>query len=495
MEQQLLVMKNISKRFPGVIALDNVDIELFKGEVLGLVGENGAGKSTLIKILDGIYQMDSGDIWIEGKKVKIKNPFDAFRIGIRVIHQEINSFNTLSVAENIFAGEMLNETPLKTISWRVLNNKAKEILSNIKIEIDPNTIMEDLSTAQKQLVEIAKAVWKKSKLIVMDEPTSALSEKDVAILFDLVKRLKNEGIAIIYISHRLDEVFEITDRVMVLKDGKRVGILDSKKTNIDELICLMVGRKIQDMFPKKKVKLKDVIFEIINFNKEGVFKNINFSLREGELLGLFGLLGCGKDEVVKAIFGYESIDSGKVKINGKEIKIKSPLDALENNIGYVPIDRKEEGLALNLSVSVNITMANIDKLGKGFFIDKKYENNTSEKWIDSLNIKTPNLYSIVISLSGGNQQKIVLSKCLETGSKIIMMNEPTRGIDVGAKVEMYNIIEELCKRGNSFIMLSSDLPEIMSLSDRIIVISKGRITAEFQSGEFSQNKLINAANL
>ena len=493
--RQVLVMRDISKRFPGVVALDNINLELNKGEVLGLVGENGAGKSTLIKILDGIYQMDSGEIWVEGEKVRIRSPFDAYKIGIRVIHQEVNAFNTLSVAENIFAGEIPNNNLIKTISWRALNKKAKEILVGLKIDIDPGTIMEDLSTAQKQFVEIAKAIWKKCKIIVMDEPTSSLSEKDVKTLFELIEKLKKEGISIIYISHRLDEVFEITDRVMVLRDGKKVGVLKTKKASRDELISLMIGRKIRDMFPKIKIELKDIVFEVEDFNKEGIFYDINFNVREGEIIGIFGLLGCGKDEIVKSIFGYELRDKGKVKINGKEVKIKNPLDALRNNIGYVPIDRKDEGLALNLSVSTNITMANVDNLGKGVFIDREYEVGTSKKWIKSLNIKTTGLNSIVNNLSGGNQQKIVLSKWLETGSKVIIMNEPTRGIDVGAKIEMYRIIEDLCKKGKSVIILSSDLPEIIALSDRIIVISKGKITAELRSEEISQEELMNAANL
>jgi ABC-type sugar transport system ATPase subunit len=485
-------MDNITKTFPGVVALDDVSIDLQKGEVLGILGENGAGKSTLIKILAGNYIKDSGVININNEIVEYKNPYEAMASGIRVIYQELNTLENLTVAENIFVGEQIVTGPLKRVSWQGMNKRAAELLKSLKIDLNPNTIMEDLTISEKQVVEIAKAISKKAKILVMDEPTAALSEEDIKNLFKIIKTLKNSGVSIIYISHRLKEIFEITDRVTVLRDGKKVGTVKTSKTDTNELVTMMVGRNIKDMYPKRELPIGEVVLEVNNINADGI-KNISFNLKEGEILGIFGLLGSGRTSLVRALFGANPIISGDIIIRGKKIKIKKPFQARDNKIGLVPLDRKLEGLALALGVKENITMANIGELGRSFLISRKIEIDKANNWVNKLNIKTPDVSKEVESLSGGNQQKAVIAKWLESGSSIIILNEPTRGIDVGAKIEIYKLMQELCENGSSVIMVSSELPEILSIADRIIVLSKGRVTDEYLRNKASEEKLLNSA--
>jgi ABC-type sugar transport system ATPase subunit len=466
---------------------------LRKAEVLGILGENGAGKSTLIKILAGAYPMDSGEIIMDGAALHFKTPRDATAAGIRVIYQELNTLEALTVAENIFLGELNNNTLLRAVSWRKVNEMAREVLVELDVDLDPKTVMEDLTIAEKQVVEIAKAIWKEAKIIVMDEPTAALCEKDTQTLFNVIRLLKKSGVSIIYISHRLDEIFEATDRVTVLRDGRKIGTVRTADTSKDELIRMMVGRQLRDMYPKKKVDIEEVILEVDNLNVENVLYNISFNLRKGEILGVFGLLGSGKAELVDAIFGVIPVRSGKIKVMGKQVAIRNPINARANNLGLVPLDRKNEGLALIMSVKDNLTLANIEALGRGIVIDKRIEEQKATKWTSDLNIKTPSILTEVSSLSGGNQQKVVLAKWLESGSKIIMLNEPTRGIDVGTKVEIYQLIENLCENGAGIIMVSSELPEILAIADRVIVIRQGRLVAEFRQDVATQEKLMNAA--
>ena len=490
----VLRMEHITKTFPGVVALDDVSIDLNKGEVLGILGENGAGKSTLIKILAGNYIKDSGDIYVDGQKFEIKGPAEAMASGIRVIYQELNTLNNLTVTENIFIGEQIIKRPFRIVDWKAMTRKANELLDTLNVKLDPNTIIGDLTVSEKQIVEIAKAISKEAKILVMDEPTAALSEEETQSLFKIIKTLKSKGVSIIYISHRLKEIFEIADRVTVLRDGKKVGALNTRNTNENELVTLMVGRDIKDMYPKREVPIGEKIMEVKNLISDG-FNNVSFNLRKGEILGIFGLLGSGRTSLVKALFGANKIKGGEIFINGKKVNIKSPDIARGERMGLVPLDRKVEGLALLMSVKENITLANIEDLGKSFLIMKSLEREKAIKWINEIGIKTPTIEQEVNSLSGGNQQKVVLAKWLESGSQIIILNEPTRGIDVGAKIEIYKLMQDLCERGASIIMISSELPEILSIADRIIVMSKGRFTADYSREEASEEQLLHSACL
>ena len=488
----VLKMENITKTFPGVIALEDVSIELHKGEVLGILGENGAGKSTLIKILSGNYIKDSGSIYVDGNKFEIKSPSEAMASGIRVIYQELNTLNNLTVAENIFIGEQLVKGLFKIVDWKAMTKKAEEILSSLNVVLDPNTVIGDLSISEKQIVEIAQAISKDAKILVMDEPTAALSEEETQSLFKIIATLKSRGVSIIYISHRLKEIFQITDRVVVLRDGKKVESLKTKDTNANELVTLMVGRDIKEMYPKREVPIGSTVMEVKNLTADG-FKDISFKLKKGEILGIFGLLGSGRTSLVKALFGANKIKSGEILINGKKVVIKSPKMARDEKMGLVPLDRKIEGLALHMGVKENITLANIEDLGKGFLIAKQLENKKAQKWIEEMGIKTPTIDQEVNSLSGGNQQKVVLAKWLESGSKIIILNEPTRGIDVGAKIEIYKLMQNLCENGSAVIMVSSELPEILSIADRILVMSKGKLTAQYSKKEATEENLLQSA--
>ena len=490
----VLRMEHITKTFPGVVALDDVSIDLNKGEVLGILGENGAGKSTLIKILAGNYIKDSGDIYVDGQKFEIKGPAEAMASGIRVIYQELNTLNNLTVTENIFIGEQIIKGPFRIVDWKAMTRKANELLDTLNVKLDPNTIIGYLTVSEKQIVEIAKAISKEAKILVMDEPTAALSEEETQSLFKIIKTLKSKGVSIIYISHRLKEIFEIADRVTVLRDGKKVGALNTRNTNENELVTLMVGRDIKDMYPKREVPIGEKIMEVKNLISDG-FNNVSFNLRKGEILGIFGLLGSGRTSLVKALFGANKIKGGEIFINGKKVNIKSPNIARGERIGLVPLDRKVEGLALLMSVKENITLANTEDLGKSFLIMKSLEREKAIKWINEIGIKTPTIEQEVNSLSGGNQQKVVLAKWLESGSQIIILNEPTRGIDVGAKIEIYKLMQDLCERGASIIMISSELPEILSIADRIIVMSKGRFTADYSREEASEEQLLHSACL
>ena len=490
----VLRMEHITKTFPGVVALDDVSIDLNKGEVLGILGENGAGKSTLIKILAGNYIKDSGDIYVDGQKFEIKGPAEAMASGIRVIYQELNTLNNLTVTENIFIGEQIIKGPFRIVDWKAMTRKANELLDILNVKLDSNTIIGYLTVSEKQIVEIAKAISKEAKILVMDEPTAALSEEETQSLFKIIKTLKSKGVSIIYISHRLKEIFEIADRVTVLRDGKKVGTFNTRNTNENELVTSMVGRDIKDMYPKREVLIGEKIMEVKNLISDG-FNNVSFNLRKGEILGIFGLLGSGRTSLVKALFGANKIKGGEIFIYGKKVNIKSPNIARGEKIGLVPLDRKVEGLALLMSVKENITLANIEDLGKNFLILKSLEQEKAIKWINEIGIKTPTIDQEVNSLSGGNQQKVVLAKWLESGSQIIILNEPTRGIDVGAKIEIYNLMQDLCERGASIIMISSELPEILSIADRIIVMSKGRFTAEYSREEASEEQLLHSACL
>jgi ribose transport system ATP-binding protein len=486
-------MEYITKKFPGVLALDKVSIDLRKGEVQALVGENGAGKSTLMKILTGVYEPDEGRIIYKGKEIKITNPHEAQYQGISIIYQELNLIPHLTVAENIFIGR----EPLLyslVVDKKKLNKMAKEILNMLHLDIDPNTILKELSVSKKQMVEIAKALSFKSEIMIMDEPTSALSESEIDELFKIIHRLQNEGVGIIYISHRLEELKHIVDRITIMRDGKCIGSYDYKNITLDEIIAKMVGRSLDNKFPQRRTHRGEKLFEVKNLTRKGILNNISFELFRGEVLGIAGLMGSGRTELARAIFGADKIDSGKILLNGKTLTIKSPVDAIKSGIGYITEDRKIDGLALKLPVDTNVILATAKAVSNfiGILIKNK-KREITKKYVDELNIKTPHLEQLVKFLSGGNQQKVVVAKWLCRHSRILLMDEPTRGIDVGAKYEIYELIKALVTEGVGIIMISSELPEILGLSDRILVLHEGNLTGILNKSEATQEKILNLA--
>jgi ribose transport system ATP-binding protein len=493
MSELLFKMENIKKSFPGVLALDNISLDLKKGEVHALVGENGAGKSTLMKVLSGIYQPDTGTLYYKGKKVVIEGPIPAQKLGICIIHQELNLAPHLTVAQNIFLGR----EPMiygSVLDERKLNKMASEILKSLHLEMDPTTLVKDLGVSKQQMVEIAKALSVKSEVLIMDEPTAALSEAEIEELFRIIHKLKKEGVGIFYISHRLEELKHIVDRITVLRDGRFVSTDDYGKITLNEIIAKMVGRSLQDKFPHRQVAIGEKIFEVENIQRRSVVKNISFHLHKGEVLGIAGLMGAGRTELARAIFGADQRDSGRILLGGEEIFINNPQSAIKAGIAYISEDRKKDGLALKLQVDENVTLANISAISNSLgVLRKKQEKVIASKYVDSLHIKTPSLEQHVINLSGGNQQKVVLAKWLCRNSRVLIFDEPTRGIDVGAKFEVYELINALVAEGVGIIMISSELPEILGMSDRIIVLHEGEIAGELGIAEASQEKILQLA--
>lgn len=489
----ILKMEEITKDYPGVRALDRVSLQVKRGEVHALVGENGAGKSTLIKILSGAVRKDEGRILFEGNEVEIDSPQKAQKLGISVIYQELNLAPNLTVAENIFLGREMSLTPLKILDRRGEERRAREILSRLGVKLDPRTPLERLGAAQQQIVEIAKAISADAKLIAMDEPTSSLTESEIKSLFELIERLKSEGVSIIYVSHRIDEIFQIADRVTVLRDGRWIGTKRREEINREELIEMMVGRKLEEKFPERRAKIGREILSVRNISRRGVLEDITFSLREGEILGVTGLVGSGRTEMARVIFGADPKDEGEIFLDGEKVEIKSPVDAIKAGISLLTEDRKGQGLVLDMTVRENMTLPGLKKLSKFSLIKGKSEREVTERFIRELNIKTPSAEEIVRNLSGGNQQKVVLSKWLLTDSKVVIFDEPTKGIDVGTKVEIYNLMNGLAERGVGIIMISSELPEVLGMSDRILVMREGRITAELDAKEATQSDILRHA--
>ena len=489
--EYLLEMNNITKAFPGVLALDDVTLQLKKGEVLALLGENGAGKSTLIKILSGSYFTDKGQIVIEGEEVKYKSPLDAIKAGVGVIYQELNYLNTLSIAENIFLGNL----PLNSIGkvkWKKLKQDTQDLMDIVGLPYTPMKLVGELSVGEKQLIEIARAISTNARICVMDEPTSALTESETFRLFDLIKTLKEKGISVIYISHRLEEVFIVSDRVQVMRDGKSVFVAETSNTDKDELVRQMVGRHINNMYPKVDIPIGETLLEIENLTTDKC-SDISFDIKKGEILGMFGLMGAGRTNIVNSIFGLDKASSGSVRIQGKKTVIKGPSQAIEAGLGYVPNERKLAGLILRQSVRRNLSITCIKQIDKIYRLDTKKEKSIVNKWIKNFDIKTPSLETEIDSLSGGNQQKVVIAKWMATNPKILILNEPTKGIDVGAKTEIYRLMEEFCAEGLGILMISSELPEILAISDRVVVVCEGKITGRFDRNELDQVKLMNAA--
>ncbi|HBE80754.1 MAG TPA: D-xylose ABC transporter ATP-binding protein [Firmicutes bacterium] len=489
MQENILSMRNIHKKFPGVYALNGVNFELCHGEVHALLGENGAGKSTLIKILAGIYTADEGEILIEGKKAKITDVYSSQAHGISVIHQELCLAPAMTVTDNIFLGKELAGKG-GFINFAKQRYLAQKLLDSLKLEIKATDKVSNLSVAQQQMVEIAKALSIDAEIIVMDEPTASLTSKEVEMLFQTIKELKKKNIAIIYISHRLEELFQVSDRVTVLRDGKYIGTRETVGTTRDELIAMMVGRELKDLYKRSVHPLGETVLEVKNLNRNNILHNISFSLKKGEILGISGLVGSGRTELARAIFGIDSYDSGEILISGQKVQIHSAAAAMENGIALVPEDRKGQGLVLIQSVSYNITIPILKQFMKFIHINRKVEEEITSSYIEKLSIRTPSLQQIAQNLSGGNQQKIVIAKWLGTHPKILIMDEPTRGVDVGAKAELYSIINMLAEQGVGIIMISSELPEIVNMSDRVLVMFKGRITGRLERKELQQETVM-----
>ena len=486
-----LRMEQIYKEFPGVIAVNKVDFSVDHGEVVALVGENGAGKSTLMKILSGAYTCDSGKIFIDGQEMSAYNPREAIEHGISVIYQELNYINYMSVSENI----LLNHIPKKNklmIDKKALWEKSMEIQKQIGIDyIDPSTPMMNLTVGEKSLVEIAKAYARNTSILVMDEPTSALNDRECEMLFRLIEKLRNEGKAIVYISHKLDEIFRVADKVVVMRDGQRVGEMAIADATKDRLISLMVGRNIGDMYPIHARKYGEMLLEVKGMS--GAFlKDVSFNVRRGEIIGFFGLMGAGCDEIVRSLFGAMPAEK-EILISGKPAQIRNTGDAIRHGMAYVPAERKTEGLVLMQTVARNATMLRLKELQKGLRFDKRLESEMAREWIDKLRIKTPSENTIVESLSGGNQQKVVLAKWMMNKPDILILNEPTRGIDVGAKAEIYQLIESFCEQGLGVVIVSSEMAEVMSVADRIYVVYNGEIRGEFTKEEATQESIMRKA--
>jgi ribose transport system ATP-binding protein len=494
-EGDLLRLEDISKSFPGVRALHGVHLEVCRGEVHALLGENGAGKSTLMKILSGAYARDSGRILWDGREVEIRSPREAQALGIGIIYQEFNLVPQLSIAENVFMGrELFKNKALDILDWPAMYRRTGELLAEVHLNLDPRRPVKGLGVAHQQMVEIAKALSLDAKLLIMDEPTSALTDTEIHQLFDVIRKLKSRGVAVIFISHHLDEVFEICDRGTVLRDGEFIKTVDLKSATPDELIQLMVGRSLDQQFPKVAARRGREALRVEGMTLAGQIEDVSFSAYTGEILGLAGLIGAGRSELIKTIFGADKADRGRVFVFGKEVHIRSPKAAVRAGMGLLPEDRKQEGLVLLLSVMENVSLASLDRLRDRIgLLRLKDERRVARSFVDRLRILTPSLEQPVQFLSGGNQQKVVLAKWLASQSKILIFDEPTRGIDVGAKVEVYNLMNSLVENDVAVIMVSSEMPELLGMSDRILVMHEGRLTAEFPRAEATQEKVLAAA--
>jgi ribose transport system ATP-binding protein len=492
MNEIIVSMTGINKSFPGVKALDNVDFELRSGEVMALLGENGAGKSTLVKILSGVYTRDSGEMKIFGKEYGNLTPKQAQAAGVAIIHQELNMCKHLSVAENIFLGRELVKGGM--LSNGEMEAEAKRILDELNIEISPDQVVGELTISKQQMVEIAKALSVNARILIMDEPTSSLTAKEIDDLFRIIRTLKQNGCGIVYISHRLEELHNIVDRVTIMRDGQYITTMNFADTNMNEIITNMVGREIKEKFPRITCKKGKEIFSVKNLNAGPMVRDISFSLYEGEIVGFAGLMGAGRTETTRAIFGIDPKKSGKLYLEGREITVNCPHDAIINGIVLAPEDRKKDGLCTKLSIRHNIALPNLDlictRLG---VIQHKKENEICEKAVTELGVRTPGIDIDAGNLSGGNQQKVVVGKWLVRNSKVVIFDEPTRGIDVAAKVEIYNIINELKRKGIAVMIVSSEMPEVLGIADRIIVMCDGRITGEVSSAETTQNEILTLA--
>lgn len=491
MTANILELNEITKIYPGVKALNHISVSFQKGEVHAIVGENGAGKSTLIKIISGAIQPTSGSILYDGSKYNGFNPIEAIKIGIGAVYQEFNLIPYLTVAENIFYCREITHGPFYDMN--AMCAETEKILNDLGVKINPRTRVRDLKVAHQQLVEIAKSVSREVKVLILDEPSAPLTSIEIKAMFEIIKKLKQRGVTIIYISHRLEEVFEISDRVTIMRDGTYIDTLNTSQTDRKSLISLMVGRALDDNYPKREKCEGEIVLEVNKLNTNYVH-DISFHLRKGEILGLAGLVGAGRTELARAIFGADPVISGNISKNGKSVSITSPEKGIKNGIGLIPEDRKQHGVVLGLSVKENTTLGSIKSLSNYGWINKKKELRTVHSLIESLKIKTPSMEQLVKNLSGGNQQKIVLAKWLATNCDILIFDEPTRGIDVGAKQEIYKLMIQMISSGKSIIMISSEMPELIGMSDRIIVMHEGSVAGELSKQETSQERILEMAS-
>ena len=491
-QDNVLVMEHISKSFPGVKALSDVHLTVRRGTVHALMGENGAGKSTLMKVLIGMYIPDEGSISFLGNPVKIENTQQALRMGISMIHQELSPEPYMTVAENIYLGrEPVGRLGLIDKKKMVADTRA--LLERLEININPNAVMRTLSVANTQMVEIAKAISYDSSLIIMDEPTSAITEREVAQLFRMIRTLREQGVGIIYITHKMDEVFQIADEITVLRDGQYIATVPAAQTDRNSLIAMMVGRELTNLFPKEDAPIGEVVLSVRNLTRNGIFHDVSFDLRRGEILGLSGLMGAGRTEVIEGIFGIKPIDAGTITIMGKEVQIKSPTDAIRHGMALLTEDRKLTGIMGVLSVRDNMMIASLESYAKAGFLNKKIINETCAREKTRLELKTPSMDQLIRNLSGGNQQKVLVSRWLLTVPEILILDEPTRGIDVGAKSEIHRLMSKLAQEGKAIIMISSELPEILGMSDRVLVMHDGRVGGEFARKDATQENIMRAA--
>ena len=492
MNDIIVSMHDICKSFPGVKALDHVDFELRSGEVMALLGENGAGKSTLMKVLSGVYTRDSGDMEIQGKAYGNLTPKQAQAAGVAIIHQELNMCRHLTVAENMFLGR--EKVRGVVLNQREMEAEAAEVLGRLKIDISPRTVVGDLPISKQQMVEIAKALSMDARILIMDEPTSALTAREIEDLFRIIRDLRASDHGIVYISHRLEELQHIVDRVTIMRDGQYITTMNFADTTIDQIITHMVGREIKEKFPRVTCEKGKKIFEVKNLNAGRMVRNISFSLYEGEIVGFAGLMGAGRTETTRAIFGIDPKQSGQIFLDGREIAIHSPADAIRQGVVLAPEDRKKDGLCTKLSIRHNIALPNLDLLCNRLgVVSHSRENAMCDRAVRNLQIKTPSLDVDAANLSGGNQQKVVVAKWLARNSRVVLFDEPTRGIDVAAKVEIYHLMNQLKQQGIAVMFVSSEMPEVMGIADRIVVMCDGRITGEFLAGEVTQNQILECA--
>ncbi len=489
---QIVEMRGIVKTFPGVLALDKVDFDLHKGEIHVLVGENGAGKSTLVKILSGVLPLDHGNIQLDGTPVRVTSPTRAQKLGISIVFQESNLSPFLTVTQNIF----IRHEPERIgfiVDVKEEEKKAKDLLESLSIDVNPRALVNDLSLGKQQLVAFARALSFNPRVIILDEPTSSLTAQDTDLMFSALKKLKAEGVGIIYISHRLEELFQIGDRITVLRDGRKIDTLDIKKTKLNAIIQMMVGRDISEMYPKESTKIGEEALRLSHVTRKGVCKDVSLSVRKGEVVGLFGLVGAGRTETMRLAFGLDPMDSGSIQLFDEDVTHQLPGKLVDLGMGFSPEDRKKEGLCLALSVKENIERASLDRMFPSGFVSGKKEKEVAQKYVDDLKITTPSIERLALYLSGGTQQKVVLAQWLCAGSSVLIMDEPTRGIDVGTKVEIYRMINELAQKGTAILVISSELPEIMGISDRIYVMCRGEITGELKHGEVTAEKVASCA--
>ena len=491
MAEPILQLEKITKYFPGIKALDGVHLNILPGEVHALIGENGAGKSTLVKIITGVYQPTSGQIQYKGKDVIFSNALDAQKAGITAIHQEASMFPELTVTENIFMGHHSGHSV--HIDWRSMKKRTRELLKRMELDINPDSLIKNLSTAQRHMVEIAKALSINADIVIMDEPTSALTLKEVEDLYKIITQLKNDGKAVLFISHKFDEIFKICDSFTVFRDGKYIDSGRIDDASIDSIVTMMVGRSLDQMFPKEKAEIGDTILEVKNLSKTGIFKDISFTLRKGEILGFFGLVGAGRTEVMRVLFGIDRKSSGDIFIQGEKIIINSPGSAMKKGIALIPEDRQDQGVIQDMSLTHNITLPQIDSIFTFGILNKKVEDELTSEYGKFMEIKAASWDVNANTLSGGNQQKVVIAKWLATDPLILIMDEPTKGIDVATKASVHSFVSEMASKGLAVILVSSELPEILGMSDRIIVMHEGLITASFSRDEANSENIIRAA--